>query len=291
MTRNNHHSKNFDPVISINSGQVFLWEKYGNSWYGIHGDHVIKFTMTADGRSEFSSFPEVALCQYDIFRLDDDICKILDQISQDPFVHNLVGLYPGLRLMRQEPHQCLFSFLCASNTNIPMIRRMLNLLTKKFGNRVQVDGKDFFTFPSATSIYRASVSELRSCSLGYRIKSVKAAADLIVNCKLSFDGLKKASYEQARQELLQIYGIGNKIADCILLFSLEKLDAFPIDVWIARALAHHYAWLYSRKFSDKITNRQYQLLSDVARKHFGKYAGYAQQYIYYHMRQDAGKKW
>src|SRR5689334_4477493 len=118
-------SKYFDPLISVNSGQVFLWEKYGNSWYGIHGDQVIKCTIATDGRAEFSSFPEVDLCEYSVFRLDDDICKIIDQISQDSFVHNLVRLYPGLRLIRQEPHQCLFSFLCASNTNIPMIRRML----------------------------------------------------------------------------------------------------------------------------------------------------------------------
>ncbi len=284
--------KDFDPVVSINSGQVFLWEKNGNSWYGIHGDHVIKFTVTYNDRFEFSSFPESTMCKYyRIFRLDDNINKILDHLSHDPFMHRLVRMYPGLRLMRQDPYQCLFSFLCASNTSIPMIRRMLYLLTRKFGSRVQVDGKDFFTFPSATSIHRASINELRSCSLGYRIKAIKAAAELIVSGKLDFDLLKRASYERAKQELLQIYGVGNKIADCILLFSLEKLDAFPIDVWIARALASHYARLYKIKFSDKITCCQYRLLSDGARKYFGMYAGYAQQYIYYHMRQDAGKKW
>jgi N-glycosylase/DNA lyase len=91
--------------------------------------------------------------------------------------------------------------------------------------------------------------------------------------------------------LLQVYGIGNKIADCVLLFSLEKLDAFPIDVWIARALAGHYRWLHKKKFGDKITPHQYEQLSRSARGYFGRYAGYAQQYLYYHMRQDAGKKW
>ena len=281
----------FDPVVSINSGQVFLWEKYNNSWYGIHGDRVIKFTRASDGRSEFSSFPELTSWEYKMFRLDDEIDRILEEISFDPFVCRLVKVYPGLRLIRQEPHQCLFSFICASNTNIPMIRRMLWLLTRKFGNQVLVDGKDFFTFPSAASINKATIDELRSCSVGYRAKAIKAAAEHIVTGELDFDILKKTNYGRAKQELLQLYGIGNKIADCILLFSLEKLDAFPIDVWIARSLANHYTWLHKRQFGDKITSSQYQLLSSRARKYFGKYAGYAQQYIYYHMRHTAGKKW
>lgn len=283
--------QSFDPIITINSGQVFLWEKHEISWYGIHGDHVIKFTKAQDGGLEFLSFPEIRSCEHEIFRLGDNITAIREEISRDPLVSRLIKIYSGLRLMRQEPNQCLFSFICASNTNIPMIRRMLYHLTRKFGHRVQVDGKDFFTFPSATAIDKATIDELKSCGLGYRTKAIKAAAECIVSGKLDFDSLKKESYEQAKQELLQIYGIGNKIADCILLFALEKLEAFPIDVWIARALASNYKWLHRVKLGDKITSSQYELLSCSARDYFGKYAGYAQQYIYYHMRQDAGKKW
>ncbi len=280
----------FDPIISINSGQVFLWEKHKNSWYGIHGDQVIKFTQS-DKCIEFSSFPEDKSCDQKIFRLDDDIKKIFKEISHDPLICRLTKAYPGLRLIRQEPHQCLFSFVCASNTNIPMIRRMLYNMTRKFGKHTKVDGMDFFTFPSATAINKASVDELRDCGLGYRTKAIKAAADAISSGRLEFDLLRKSGYYESKKELLQVYGIGNKIADCVLLFSLEKLDAFPIDVWIARALASHYSWLHKSKFHDKITPHQYQQLSDDARRYFGKYAGYAQQYLYYHTRQVAGKKW
>lgn len=280
----------FDPIISINSGQVFLWEKHKNSWYGIHGDQVIKFTQS-DKCIEFSSFPEDKSCDQKIFRLDDDIKKIFEEISHDPLICRLTKAYPGLRLIRQEPHQCLFSFVCASNTNIPMIRRMLYNMTRKFGKHTKVDGMDFFTFPSATAINKASVDELRDCGLGYRTKAIKAAADAITSGRLEFDLLRKSGYYESKKELLQIYGIGNKTADCVLLFSLEKLDAFPIDVWITRALASHYSWLHKSKFHDKITPYQYQQLSDDARRYFGKYAGYAQQYLYYHTRQVAGKKW
>ncbi len=284
-------TQSFDPVVSINSGQVFLWEKHGDSWYGIHGDCVVKVTPASGGRAaEFVSFPETRSCEGSLFRLDDDAKQVFSEISRDPLVRRLVKGYPGLRLIRQEPHQCMFSFVCASNTNIPMIRRMLYALSRKFGSQVKVDGKEFFTFPSAANINRASIDELRACGLGYRAKAVKAAAGSIATGRIDFDFLKKASYGEAKKELLQVYGIGNKIADCILLFSLEKLDAFPIDVWIARALAGNYKWL-NTKMSEKLTSRQYEILSSGAREYFGRYAGYAQQYLYYHMRQDAGKKW
>jgi N-glycosylase/DNA lyase len=285
--------QSFDPVVSINSGQVFLWEKRGDSWYGIHGDRVVRFTQIEDddGHVEFAAFPEDRLCYHKLFRLGDDVKAILSEISRDPLVRRLIRTYPGLRLIRQEPHQCLFSFVCASNTNIPMIRRMLYTLTRKFGRPVKVDGIEFFTFPSAADINKASIDELRACGLGYRAKAIKAAACAIATGQLDFDALKSASYEDAKKELLRVYGVGNKIADCVLLFSLEKLDAFPIDVWIARALAGHYKWLHKKKFGEKITPHQYEQLSGSAREYFGRYAGYAQQYLYYHMRQAAGKKW
>jgi len=282
--------QSFDPAVSVNSGQVFLWEKHNDQWYGIHGEHVVRFVQQ-DGCTEFASFPEERSWDMKMFRLGDDAGAIFGEISRDPFIRRLVKAYPGLRLMRQEPHQCLFSFVCASNTNIPMIRRMLYNMTKKFGKAVKVDGLEFFTFPSAAAMSKADIDDLRACGLGYRTKAVKAAADAIATGRLDFDVMKKASYEDAKKDLLQVYGVGNKIADCVLLFSLEKLDAFPIDVWIARALAGHYRWLHGIKFGDKITPRQYEQLSANARDYFGRYAGYAQQYLYYHMRKTAGKKW
>ena len=280
----------FDPVVSINSGQVFLWENRGDSWYGVNGDHIIKFSAR-DGHIEFTAFPEDLSRGQKMFRLDDDIRAIFAEISHDQFVRKLIKTYPGLRLMRQEPHQCLFSFVLASNTNIPMIRRMLYRLSRKFGKPLKIDGAEYFSFPSAGDINRASIDELRACGLGYRTKAIKAVADAISSRRLDFDMLKSTTYDEAKKELLKVYGVGNKIADCVLLFSLEKLDAFPIDVWIARALAAHYKWLQEKTFGDKLTHHQYEQLSDSARNYFGKYAGYAQQYLYYYMRQAAGKKW
>jgi N-glycosylase/DNA lyase len=296
-----------NPEISINSGQVFLWEKFDNSWYGIYGDHVLKFSTSApnddgtkDNSIEFFSFPDLKGWEERIFRLDDDIQKILSGFSNDSLISEAIKKYPGLRLMRQEPHQCMLSFVCSSNTNIPMIRRMLKNLCRKYGSKMVVDGKEFFTFPRVDSLNRASVSELLSCGVGYRAKAIKAVAHSIAHGNIDVNDLMRASYDDAKEELLKIYGIGNKIADCILLFSLEKLEAFPIDIWIAKALSLHYSWLLFgnekegkkwKQIHQKMTSTQYKTFSETIRSYFGKYSGYAQQYLFYHMRQSEYKRW
>lgn len=274
--------------LSINSGQEFLWERVGSSWYGIREGSVIRFS--AGDPQGLRSFPDGVSAE-EVFRLGEDVGAILGEISCDPLVKSLVAKYPGLRLMRQDAEQCLFSFLCASNTNIPMIRRMLRSLCAQFGKQMQVDGRKFYTFPSARVLDRATDAELRAVGIGYRAKAIKAAAREIAQGGLNLESLKKASYDDARARLLEVYGVGPKIADCVLLFSLEKLEAFPIDVWIARALASHYDWLHNKKMSDKLTWRQYDDLSGEMRRYFGRHAGYAQQYLYYHTRQAAGKRW
>jgi N-glycosylase/DNA lyase len=274
--------------LSINSGQEFLWERIGDAWYGIRGSSVIRLLVREPLNPK--AFPR-DISVPETFRLEDDVNAILGEISKDSLMKSLVKSYPGLRLMRQEPEQCLFSFLCTSNTNIPMIRRMLRALCVRFGRTVQLDGREFHTFPSADALDRATEEQLREAGLGYRAKAVKAAAKEMARGSLDLESLKKVGYEDARERLLQVYGVGPKIADCVLLFSLEKLEAFPIDVWIARALSGHYSWLHRKTIGDKLTARQYEDLSDEMRLYFGSYAGYAQQYLYYHMRQKAGKRW
>jgi N-glycosylase/DNA lyase len=291
---------------------MFLWKRIDNAWYGIYGKHILKFSIFAADPSEqnkninnnnrlieFSSFPDMKGWEQHVFRLDDDIKYILSTFSKDTLLSEVIRRYPGLRLMRQDPYQCMFSFVCASNTNILMIRRMLNSLSRKFGRKIIVDGKEFFTFPTAHDLNRATIADLCLCGLGYRAKAVKLLAESITHGNLDVKYLIQASYEDAKKELLKVYGIGNKIADCILLFSLEKLEAFPIDVWITRALSKHYSWLLSCNGKKKENNDKYKKIdydqyitfSETIRKYFGKYSGYAQQYLFYYMRQNAGKKW
>jgi N-glycosylase/DNA lyase len=291
---------------------MFLWQKFDNSWYGVYGDHILKFSILGQDKQgtneydniQFFSFPEFKNWERHVFRLDDDIKNILSGFCNDLILSKAITMYPGLRVMRQDPQQCMISFACASNTNIGMIRRMLSNICRKFGNPVSIDGKEFFTFPNADRLNKVTTNELLSCGVGYRVKTIKAVADTIASNNIDIDYLKRAKYNASKEELLKIYGIGNKISDCILLFSLEKLEAFPIDVWITRALSLYYPWLLNKnkkendnkertlKTDEKLLYRyKYESLSEAIRRYFGKYAGYAQQYLFYYIRQKAARKW
>jgi N-glycosylase/DNA lyase len=286
----------FNPEISINSGQMFLWEKYKNSWYGTYANYILKFSITKD-EVEFCSTPKFDNWEHFIFRLDDDIRNIFSNFSNDIILLKLLKRYTGLRLTRQDPHQCMISFACSSNTNISMIRRMLKNLSMKFGIKTRIDNKIFFTFPTMKNLYKASINELCSCSVGYRAKTIKSIAEKIVTGSLTIDELDRSKYDDARKTLTSIYGIGNKIADCILLFSLEKTEAFPIDVWMGRAMFMYYKRLiHNRKVTfmngnKNLSDDQYSVLSEIMRNHFGKYGGYAQQYLFYHIRNMKKRKW
>lgn len=285
----------FNPEISINSGQMFLWKKYKNSWYGTYGNHILKFTIT-NNEIEFCSTPTFDNWEHFIFRLDDDIQDIFANFSDDAILLKLLEKYSGLRLIRQDPYQCMISFACSSNTNISMIRMMLKNLSMRFGIKKEVDNQIFFTFPTMKNLYKASINELCSCSVGYRAKTIKSIAEKIVTGVLTIDELYRSKYNEARKMLTSIYGIGNKIADCILLFSLEKTEAFPIDVWMGRAIFMYYKRLIDNRNvtfmnAKKLSDNQYSILSDIMRDHFGKYGGYAQQYLFYHIRNVKMKKW
>jgi N-glycosylase/DNA lyase len=280
----------FNPEISINSGQMFLWEKYKNSWYGTYANYILKFSITKD-EVEFCSTPKFDNWEYFIIR------NIFSNFSNDIILLKLLKRYTGLRLIRQDPHQCMISFACSSNTNISMIRRMLKNLSMKFGIKTRIDNKIFFTFPTMKNLYKASINELCSCSVGYRAKTIKSIAEKIVTGSLTIDELYRSKYDDARKTLTSIYGIGNKIADCILLFSLEKTEAFPIDVWMGRAIFMYYKRLiHNRKVTfmngnKNLSDDQYSILSEIMRNHFGKYGGYAQQYLFYHIRNMKKRKW
>jgi N-glycosylase/DNA lyase len=283
---------------------MFLWENYKNSWYGVYKSHILKFSLDHKNYGKgtydhlyFDSLPELDNWQQLVFRLDDDINYISSCLTNDNMISQLFKKYSGLWLMRQDPFQCMISFACSSNTNIPMIRRMLKNLCRKFGIKREIDEKKFFTFPTTKSLAKASINELCSCGIGYRAKTIKSLTEKIIIGTLNIEELSRCKYDEAKEKLLGIYGIGNKLADCILLFSLEKTEAFPIDVWIARSIYSYYRALLNQESfkldfkSTKLSPNKYNLLSKIMRQHFGKYAGYAQQYLYYHMRCSANKKW
>ena len=269
---------------SINSGQVFLWEKFDNIWYGINGSDVISVTESTNLIKAFSKNPP------DIFRKGDDSKKIIQSISRDEVVKSAVKHFWGLRLLRQDPFQCYISFIASSNSNIQKIRFVLQNICKKFGTKIRFEEREFFLFPEPGILAKAKNNDLLKCGLGYRSKSVKEAASAVISGEIDFDYLKKTNYQIAKESLVKIFGIGNKIADCIMLFSLDKLEAFPLDRWMIRVLQKYY----SDKFpmtNKTITEKTYESLHNEIVEHFGPYAGYSQQFLFKMERDLNEKKW
>ena len=272
---------NFD--YSINSGQVFLWKKIDAKWYGVDGKRVLVLENA-------QKFKKNMKYETDFFRLDDNFEKISNDLKNDNHVRNALKMFPGLRLIRQNPFQCYISFIVSSNSNIPNIKSRLQNLCKTFGRRKMVDGKEFFLFPEPSDLANASVLDIKKCGLGYRAKAVKTASLSVLDKKIDFDFLKKIDYHTAKEELIKVFGIGNKVADCILLFSLEKLEAFPLDRWMLRILQKYY----SKEFqisTKTLTEKTYDQLHENIVEHFGSYAGYAQQFLFKMERDIYKKKW
>ena len=274
---------NFEVDIddTINSGQVFLWKKFNSKWYGINGEKTLIFGDKLNLKSKDI---------HNFFRFDDDFQKIKKQLSKDDVAKKAINNFPGMRILRQDPFQCYISFIVSSNSNIPNIQTRLERLCIKFGEKRVKKEQEFFLFPEAKKLANASVNDIAKCGLGYRSKYVKKAATAVNEGIINFTSLKKQSYHDARDELCNVFGIGKKVADCILLFSLEKLDAVPLDRWVLRILQKYYSKEFEIK-TKSITEKTYDDLHDKIVEHFGEYAGYAQQFLFKNERESFEKKW
>jgi len=277
----------FDLDFSLCCGQVFKWKKIDGWWYGVVGENVFKIRQLG-AELEFENVSEKFVTCY--FGLNDDLEQISCCIGRDDYIRKALRKFAGLRIVRQEPWECLISFICATYKSIAAIELMLSKLSLKFGERKIFDGLDFYTFPTDGKLAFASENGLRECGLGYRAKYVQATAKKIHEGKIELERLKAMPYLEARKTLVEFPGVGLKVADCVLLFSLEKLEAFPVDVWVKRVILNHYANLFPealvKKLSthESLSNGEYEKLNAFGRSYFGKYAGYAQEYLYHYER-------
>ena len=268
---------------SINSGQVFLWEKCGSDWYGINGQDILKINKNAVIKSIQNS-------KTDFFRKKDNMQEIIKSISKDKTVKKAIKQYEGLRIFKQDPFQCMISFIISSNSNIQKIKTSLEKITKKFGVKVEIQNKEFFLFPKPEKLAKASIEEIKKCGVGYRAPSIKQAAEMIFSKKIDLEYLEKLDYKEAKKNICLIPGVGNKVADCILLFSLNKLEAFPLDTWMIKILEKYYSNEFKIE-TKTITQKQYEILHEKIVNYFGPYCGYAQQFLFKMERESHNKKW
>jgi N-glycosylase/DNA lyase len=264
----------FDLEKTLNSGQVFHWEKIDNGFIGAIGDIGVWISQRD---KELRSNANAELLQ-NYFALDHPLRKICAAFPNDTAMNIAKDFCRGLRIIRQPKWECLATFICSSMKQVAHIRQISHALRERFGDERKIDNHIVFTFPSAERLARSSEKELRECALGYRAKNLLATARLIANGDVDLEQMSILSDVDLRAALCALPGVGAKVANCVMLFAYERLRAFPIDVWIERTLREKY---FARK--RKVTTKH---LRDFAAEYFGEHGGYAQQYLFHHARMN-----
>ncbi len=253
---------------TLNSGQLFRYISFRDHYLIHAGSRLFKIWQKGS-RIFFEGVGEEFITQF--FRLDDDLEGIYRQIGKDPFIGRAIELYQGLRLMRQDPWECLVSFLCSSAKNIPHIKCILEGLCRHYGQAISLGNYLGHGFPSPDQISRGEY--LEKIKAGFRARYL---LEISMRAKsMDLGALRRLQYRDAKKELMALPGVGEKIADCVLLFSLDFNEAFPVDTWIRKAICLGYHG------GKNLPDRE---IREFAQGYFGQYAGYAQQYLYHFAR-------
>ncbi len=269
----------YDLAAALASGQAFRWRQVGDAWEGVVAGRWVRLRQAGDALHAKTAEPQTDwrwLCDY--LQLDVNLAAVLATFPDDEPMRASIAACRGLRLLRQEPWECLASFICSSTKQIVQIQQIIALLCERFGEPLKAGqgaGSLRFAFPSAARLAACSEAELCVCKMGFRAPYVLAAAKSVASGELDLSRLHELPTGDARAMLMNLPGVGRKIADCVLLFAYGRQDAFPVDVWVRRALKELY--FPRRRPSAKRLER-------FAGTHFGPNAGYAQQYLFHYVR-------
>ena len=185
----------------------------------------------------------------------------------------------GIRILNQDLWECIISFIISANNNIPRIKKIIEKLSYCYGNRIEWNGKNYYTFPNSEALSEVTVEEFRSLGLGFRDIRVFHTTHKILTKEFDIEDFKKIKdTEEMRRKILELDGVGPKVADCILLFSMKRLDVFPIDVWVRRVMNELYI---HNKNEEKVSKQE---IEKIAKEKFGGIEGLAQQYLFYYRR-------
>jgi N-glycosylase/DNA lyase len=214
------------------------------------------------------------------FSLDHDLETILEEVGRDPFMRRVMEEVKGLRILRQDPWPCLCSFILSANNRVDRIDRLVKEIGKRWGQVHEIAGTEVYSLPGPRAMAGCTEEGMRACGTGFRAPYLTGSAAMIASGEVSMEGIRTLSTEEARRELRRLPGVGDKIADCVLLFAFGRYEVFPVDVWILRAVQDQY--FEGREIKPREA-------AVFGREHFGRYAGYAQEYIYQYMRQCAAQ--
>ncbi|NTW70889.1 MAG: 8-oxoguanine DNA glycosylase [Eubacteriaceae bacterium] len=270
-------TENFDLKQTFECGQCFRWVKSGENRYtGVVEGKVIRvrqdgsiFTFEGINKQEFDN----QWIHY--FDLDRDYASLISQISIDPLLKEAAEFGKGIRLLLQNEWETTVSFIISSNNNIPRIKKIISSLCIQFGDRIESNGETYYTFPAPEKLATADCKDMDEIRCGYRSAYIIDAAGKVSGGEVRLSEIRKMGYEEGRNELLKIKGVGPKVADCILLYGAGKYESYPVDVWVKKVTEQ----LFLKKDS---TMKE---IKEFASSKWSDAAGFAQQYLFYYARE------
>lgn len=279
--------ESFEPKHIFECGQCFRWNlEEDGSYTGVVKNNVLNV------KKEKNNIIINGMCEDDLaelcksyFDLDTDYQKIKNKLSKlDNNLKVSIEYGKGIRILKQDVWEALISFIISANNNIPRIKGIIERISKQYGKEIIWNNKKYYTFPTSKQLSKASVSDLRELGLGFRDVRVFETCRLINKNIINIEKLKRIeNVNELKEQLLRFPGVGPKVADCIMLFSMKKLEVFPIDVWVKRVMTELYGNEIKKLKNNSAIISNNQIL-EYAQKYFGNLAGIAQQYLFYWRR-------
>lgn len=272
--------ENFDAKAIFTCGQAFRWyEESDGSFTTVHLGRVLNVLNEKDRvifkGTNLKEFDEIWM---DYFDLNTDYKEIRKVLSNNEILPKAMEYGEGIRILNQNHFEMLISFIISANNMIPRIKKSIEVISMRYGKFICEDeNRKYYSFPTVEELSKATVEDLREfAKVGFRDKRIFDTVNMILNEKIDLDNFENLETDTLREELLKFSGVGNKVADCIMLFSYKRGEVFPVDVWIKRVMEE----LFIKK------ETPVKKISKEADRIFGKYAGYAQQYLFYYGREE-----
>lgn len=270
--------KNFELPHIFDCGQCFRWNRQDNNNYiGVAFGRVIEIEKRNNDvviyNTDLKDFNDIWLNYFDLER---DYSAIKEEFEKDELLKKAVEFGVGIRILQQDPFEMLISFIISANNRIPMIKRAIENISKVFGKSIKYKGNTYYAFPTLEEFRRATVEDIEALGVGFRAKYIYKALEDLSNGTYDLNAIKQSDDDGCHEGLKNFNGVGPKVADCIMLFSMGKYSAFPVDVWVKRAMQFFYV----------APDVSLPKIREFARDKFGSLSGFAQQYLFYYAREN-----
>lgn len=293
--------KDFNIKQICECGQCFRWKKEKDNCYiGVAFGKVIEVCQDDKDiiiyNTNEEDFKKIWVKYFDLER---DYSQIKKELSKDKILKNSIEYGYGIRILNQEPFELVISYIISARNSIPVISKTINTICEAYGKKLEYKGKTYYAFPTVEELSKATLEEIKNLGGSFRSKYIVDTTDKIYKCELAKKGklnhskevieellqkydlekIKNMSDDECHKALQEFTGIGAKVSDCIMLFSMQKYSAFPVDVWVKRAMIHFYG----------ASNSSLNKIREFARRRFGNLSGFAQQYLFYYAREKGIK--